>query len=380
MTAGTAPGPALRVGVTVEQLWQPTPGGSGTYVRELVAGLRHRPDAAVVGLAARGHCGHPDLPEDLVVRTSPLPRAATYEAWRRSRSGVLAGLLTGTRRGELDVVHATTWAVPPAAVPLVVTVHDLAFLRDPSHFTPRGNAFFRAALAVAQREAAAVVVPSATTADDCLRHGLPHERVHVVPHGVRVPPVSGEDVADFRSRHGLHRPYVLWCGTLEPRKNLDRLVAAHRSVASRIGLDLVLAGPRGWGGTHEQLAAGTDGAAGPTVHLVGRLSDDDLARAYAGAALFAFPSVWEGFGLPVLEALAHGVPVVTSAGTSMAELVTADCAVLVDPLSERDLADGLVRAARDRDALAAGARARAAEFDWATSTAAHVAVYRAVAG
>lgn len=367
----------VRVGVTVEQLWQPTPGGSGTYVQELVAGLHDRADVDVLGLAARGHTAHAGLPDDLPVRTAAVPRRPMYEAWRRLPVGPVVPALVGPATGDLDVVHATTWAVPPTSAPLVVTVHDLAFLRDASHFTRHGAAFFRSALRTTRRRAAAVVVPSRTTADDCVRHGVAADRIHVVPHGVRPHPVTAADVDAWRAGRRLDGPYVLWCGTLEPRKNLERLVAAHAASAVARDLDLVLVGPQGWGGTSDRLRAMLE--TGRRVHVLGRLSDHDLACAYAGAAVLAFPSLWEGFGLPVLEALAHGTPVVTSAGTSTAELVTPACGVLVDPTSEAAVAAGLDEAVRRRDELAAGALDQAARYDWSASVAAHAELYRAVA-
>src|SRR5688572_7666564 len=199
--------------MTVEQCWQPVPGGSGTYIRELVREYAAMPELAVTGLAAWHPESSPVLQElELPVRRLPLPRAALYEAWQRVR-------LPRAGRGA-DVVHATTWAVPGSRVPLVVTVHDVAFLDDPEHFTPRGVWFFRRGLDIARSHAAAVIVPSHATRDDCIAAGIAVERLHVVPHGVRTPATTPEQVAAFRQRFGLHRPYVLWAGTREPRKNL----------------------------------------------------------------------------------------------------------------------------------------------------------------
>jgi glycosyltransferase involved in cell wall biosynthesis len=372
-----APSGPLSVTLVVEQMWQPTPGGSGTYIAELAGALQERPDVDVRGASARHRDPRGEdvgLPGDLVIERSRLPRRMLYETWSRVRSPRV--VRTAVRR--CDVVHATTWAVPPTGGPLVVTVHDLAFLHEPDHFTARGNAFFRRALAVVRREADVVVVPSAVTAQDCVEHGIERSRIHVVPHGVRVPTVTPADVDDFRARHGLTRPYVLWCGTLEPRKNVARLLEAFaRSAEERDDLDLVLAGPAGWGGVAEDVARRVRALPAERVRLLGRLSDADLHRAYAGAHVFAFPSLREGFGMPVLEALAHGVPVVTSHATSMAEVVTPDVAVLVDPRSADSIAAGLLEACGDRrDRLAREAAAHARAFTWARSAELHVAAYR----
>ncbi|WP_343048005.1 glycosyltransferase family 1 protein [Cellulomonas humilata] len=365
----------LRTALTVEQCWQPVPGGSGSYIAELTRALADDPTVDVVGIAARH--GDDEVPRPAptgrVVR-APLPRLALYEAWSRLRRPRAESLT-----GPLDVVHATTWAIPGRKVPLVVTVHDLAFLREPDHFTARGNAFFRRAVEIVRAEAAQVVVPSGTTRDDCVAHGFAAEQITVVPHGVRAAEVGAADVTGWRRRSGVDRPYVLWCGTLEPRKNVVRLVEAFAAARAggQLEHDLVLVGPDGWGETSRDVERALAVLPAGSVHLLGRLDDADLQVAYAGADAFAFPSLWEGFGMPVLEAMAHGVPVVTSAGSSMAEFA-GDVGVLVDPLDVDEIAAGLVAAVGHDDAD--GLRARAAQFTWAASATAHAEVYRSAAG
>jgi glycosyltransferase involved in cell wall biosynthesis len=355
----------LRVALTVEQLFQPAPGGSGTYIRELVPPLSAH--ARLVGVAARGHHTVPEQDLGIPVLTSALPRPALYEAWNRLRRPRLPGAAD-----RADVVHATTWAVPPARGGLVVTVHDLAFLRAPEHFTPRGNAYFRRALEVTRREADAVIVPSQASADDCLHEGFDADRIRVVPHGVRVPEIDPAEAAAIRARLGLDRPFVFWCGTFEPRKNLPALLDAFARIAPDTDLDLVLAGPSGWGGADADVRARlTD-----RVRLLGRLSLAELHVAYAAARAFCFPSTWEGFGMPVLEAMAHGTPVVTSVGTSMAEF-TADAGLLVDPTDPSALAEALLAATGDEhDRLAGLARRRAADSTWSHAAELTAAAYR----
>jgi glycosyltransferase involved in cell wall biosynthesis len=348
----------LRVAMTVEQCWQPVPGGSGTYIRELAREYAALPDLAVTGLTAwhPGSRRPPDAP-DLPVHRVPLPRAALYEAWqfaRRPRAG----------RGQ-DVVHATTWAIPGARVPLVVTVHDLAFLQDPGHFTERGVRFFRRGLQITREEAAAVIVPSRATAQECVAAGIADDRITVVPHGVRRTTTTPEQVAAFRARFGLRRPYLLWAGTREPRKNLPVLVAAFaRLLNEGADLDLVLVGPDGWGPEKDRLG----GAAQERVRLLGRLAWADLQAAYAGARVFVYPSLREGYGMPVTEAMAHGVPVVTSRGTATEE-AAGGAALLVDPRDEIDLARALHEAAGEaaQARLRTASVRRAAELDWSAA-------------
>jgi glycosyltransferase involved in cell wall biosynthesis len=207
--------------------------------------------------------------------------------------------------------------------------------------------------------------------------GLPSHLVHVVPHGSRPVHRTADDVAAFRVRHGLTRPYLLWCGTVEPRKNLPALLRAYAGVAAqRPDLDLVLVGPAGWGEVPER-PAGVDP---DRVRALGRLSRDDLHSAYAGAAAFCFPSLREGFGLPVLEAMQHGIPVVTSRGTACAE-VAGDAALLADPRSPAELAEAILEATGPAAAdLAGRSTRRAADFSWERTAAATADVLRSVAG
>lgn len=367
--------------MTVEQLWQPVPGGSGTYIRALASALSDRDDVTLTGVRARpvdaGSAGADGLPIEVVA--SRLPRRVLYDAWHRLRRPHLPRPVTMRTSGlGYDVIHATTWAIPPRSAPLVVTVHDVAFLRNPEHFTPHGVAFFTRALDLVRNHADIVVVPSETTRVDCLEAGIPEDRLRVIHHGTDARTTTDDEVASFRRRHGLDRDFVLWCGTFEPRKNLPTLLSAFEAVlAAGADLDLVLVGPEGWGGTSEEVRRAVDALPAERVHQLGRLDDDDLQLAYAAARVFCFPSLWEGFGMPVLEAMNHGTPVVTSQATSMAE-ISGDGALLVDPLSRSDIAQALLRAVGPEHArLAVASRSNAARYTWQVSADKHVAAYRA---
>lgn len=365
----------MRVAVTVEQFWHRVPGGTATatarMLRPLVADAGS--GLSLVGVAAAHRRPPPaHFRTGLAVRHLPLPRPVLYDAWRLGRFPPVQVVT-----GRVDLVHATTLAVPPTlGVPLVVTVHDLAFLHAPGHFTARGNRFFRRGLELTRRLADAVIVPSGQVRQECLAAGLPEALLHVVPHGVEPDRTTPGQVADAQARYGLHRPYVLWCGTLEPRKNVAGLLAGFAQVtAERPDLDLVLAGPSGWG---DALGDGPRPPAG-RVRPLGFVSDADLAALYKGARAFAYPSLREGFGLPVLEAMAHGTPVLTTAGTPMAE-VAGDAGVLVTADPEAIAAGLLEVTGPRRDTLAVAALARSRHYSWRECGQATARVYRAAAG
>ena len=359
----------MRVAVTLEQCWHRVPGGTATAALGLVAALAARDDIEVVGVAARhGEPPEPPFVPAVAVEHLPVPRRVLYETWHTRWPWPPVQRATG----PVDVVHGTGVAVPPAAgAPVVMTVNDLAFLADPGSFTRNGVRFFHRATEAARRRAALVVVPSEATAADCREAGFDPDRLRVVPWAHEAEPAGPEAVAEARRRHGLPERYGLFVGTLEPRKNLARLVEAWRAIGTDV--PLVLAGPSGWGD------AGIDG---PGVRPIGFVSTPERDALFAGAAVVAYPSVREGFGLPVLEAMAQGAPVVTSSGTSTEE-VAGDAAVLVDPLDVGSIADGLRRVLDDAAAaadLGERARARAATFTWSRCADGHVAAYREAMG
>ena len=352
----------MRLAVTLEQCWHRVPGGTATSVLRTVDALTEREDVEVVGVAAR----HGDPPPEpfqpsVPVWELPLPRRALYESWHRLRRPAVE-----RATGPVDAIWASAVAVPPRSAPLVVTVHDLAPLHHPEHTPKRARAFYRRAFELARTEADLVCCPSLATLLDCAAHGFDRGRLRHVPWGVTTTAATPEQVAETRSRLGLEGDYVLWTGTIEPRKNLPVLVDAFARVA-RPGLTLALVGPDGWNEDLAPQIAGRD-----DVTTLGFVSDTDLAALYAGAAVFCYPSLLEGFGLPVLEAMAQGAPVVTSAGTATEELVEGIGAA-VDPKDPQPVADALT-AVLDDPAEAArrgsAGRARAAERTWNATAAA----------
>ena len=277
----------------------------------------------------------------------------------------------------MDVVHDAGYVVPPSTAPLVATVHDLLFLEYPEHYTWHSRAVLRRGLTLARRDARVVICPSRATIDACRAAGFEDERLRLVPWGVRHRTVEEGAAERTRRRYGLAGPYVLFCGTVEPRKNLPRVLEAFRRL-DQPDVELVLAGPQGW---REDSRTGR------------RTSPDGCERSAScrptisshstgGAATLVYPSLAEGFGLPVLEAMAQGVPVVTSAGTATAE-VAGEAAVLVDPLDVDAIAGGIDRILGDETlaaSLGEAARMRAAGYTWERTAELVAGVYAEAAG
>lgn len=370
----------MKVGFHADQAWFSAPGGIGTYVAELAPALRQAGTDVTLfhstwSEPAPGWMdGFPSVEVQGSIKT-------LYPAWDVVGRPALPEALSGC-----EVIHATNHAaVPPVrgGQALVVTVHDLAFDRYPELFPREWRLLYRAGARAAVKRADALLVPSRSTADDLIDRGADPARVHVTPLAPSIS-VGSEDPVGAIARLGIPEPYLLFVGTLEPRKNLVRLIRAYRQVAPDVPHSLVLAGSQGWHGAEleEELARGGPGR----IVRAGHVEAADLDALYRRASAFVYPSLYEGFGLPILDAMLRGIPVVTSDTSSLAELA-GDRAILVDPTDVAEIAEGVARVLTDREAAAdliARALPHAAAYTWeatahATLDAYHSAVREASA-
>ena len=252
--------------------------------------------------------------------------------------------------------------------PTVLTVHDLSFFRDPRWYRWERAFYYRQSVRLTVRRAARILADSEATAADLREYlGVPDERIAVIPLGCgpEFNPDTKQDTPGLRERMQLPGRFLLFVGTLEPRKNVAQLIEAFDRIADGIPQDLVVAGREGWktGPIHEALNRARHRG---RIHLPGFVAHEDLPTLLRMADAFVFPSVCEGFGLPPLEAMACGTPVLTSNISSLPE-VTGDAAVLVDPVSVDAIADGLNRVSTDdalREELRSRGIERAAGFTW----------------
>jgi glycosyltransferase involved in cell wall biosynthesis len=331
----------LRVGIDVSPLAL-SRAGTARYLRALIAGLQ---DEAVEILRYEllGEGRLRKLRRDTAWYQRALPRAARDDA--------------------IDVLHCPSQRAPVRPrVPLVTTIHDVAVLRHPKAFNAWTRSYSALTLPRIARAASTIIVGSAFTRDEVaelLR--VPEQKIRVIPYGV-----GGAFTApDGPVEHG---DYVLVVSTLEPRKNLARLVEGFRR-ADLDGVELRVVGAEGWGGIR---------VGGDRVRWLGEISDAELARQYRGSACAAYVSLYEGFGLPVLEAMASGTSVVAPSGPPYTEFADG-VAVLVDPLDPDSIANGLREAIARRSDLGQRGLERAKEFSWRRAAEAHVEVYREVA-
>lgn len=322
----------------------------------------------------------------LIPTRLPTTRPVLRIAWEQTVLPVLAA------RDGVDLLHCPLNVRPVvAATPIVLTIHDLTFVRFPDRFSPLKQRYLSTFTRYSARRARRILADSAATKHDVEdAFGVPPGKVDVVYPGVdddfrpydRAAPAEAAALDAFRRRYGLPERFVFYLGTLEPRKNVDRLVEAYAGLARR-GLPhhLVLAGGKGW--QYEAIFRAIDRSGlHDRIHLPGYVSREEQPLWYNAADLFVYPSSYEGFGLPPLEAMACGVPVVTSGTSSLPEVV-GGAGVTVDPTDVPALAEAMLTVLTEDTAAArmrAAGRERAARFTWRAAAESCVTAYRAAAG
>jgi glycosyltransferase involved in cell wall biosynthesis len=371
----TSARPALRVALDGTPFL-----GNRTGVGEVVAGLgaelatRAELELTAYALTWCGRAALADVvPEGMRTATAPVPARFIRASWMRTDHPRIERWT-----GPVDVVHATNYVPPPSRAPVIVSVYDLGFVRFPELCTADALQYPTLLRRGFARGAVAHTTSDFVAGEVRAEFGLPADRVVRVYPGV--PPIIGGDAAMGRQVAGAAR-YVLAVGTVEPRKNYPMLVDAFDRVAA---LDpevhLVVAGQDGWG-TEAFTAACARAAHRTRIHQLGYVSASARRDLLAGATVLAYPSRYEGFGFPPLEAMAGGVPVVATRAGAIPE-VTGDAALLVDPDDPDDLAAGLARLLDDdelRATLVARGRARVDRFSWSTAGDEFLALYRALA-
>jgi glycosyltransferase involved in cell wall biosynthesis len=379
--------------------------GIGRYARELASALLEVDEVDISGLivgpsrSTEGASGDNDndANSQLPVRTAQridrlpapldrIPLLSVPQTGRRWRFRVaLDYALNRSRDSQLDagdVFHAPDHLLPRLKRPAsVITLHDVTFVLFPHAHTLLNRTYQALMVQRFLRHSDAVIAVSETTRSDALRlYGLSAEKVFVVPEGVSAAfrPASAAERVRVAQRYGLRQPFILFVGTIEPRKNLDTLLTAYaRMVTRHTPAQLVIAGGLGWR-YHGLLERIERFGLGDRIVLPGRIADSDLPALYSAARVVALPSLYEGFGLPALEAMACGTPVVTSNVSALPEIV-GEAGLMVPPLDSGLLAGRLGQVIED-DALAArlsqAGVARAAQFTWRRAAEQTADVYR----
>ena len=347
--------------------------GAGVYVARLLAAMGARDDLELEVFCAPGSAAALAAPG---LRLHPVAAARAGRSARIAWTQLLAG--RAARRAGAGLLHGVHYELPlRSRLPQVVTVHDLTLVTHPEWHEPSKVRYFGWAIRRAVAAATRVLCVSATTAHDLAeRLDVPADRVDVTPLGTDLRPAPAERVEAVRRRLGLTGPYLLGLGTVEPRKDLPTLVKAFAGLATELPHRLVLAGLAGWG-AGALAAAVADSGIADRVLLPGYVPEADKAALLGGSDLFVYPSRYEGFGLPVLEAMACGVPVITTTGGSLPE-VAGDAALLVPPGDPGALEAAIAKLAGDpaaRAAAAARGLRRAAGFTWERCAALTAAAY-----
>jgi glycosyltransferase involved in cell wall biosynthesis len=357
--------------------------GIGRYTRELVGAVAELDrDNEYILFSAGRDPQQRRWPDNFSLRALPLTDRHLAILWQRLRVPIPVEWITG----RVDLFHSPDFVLPPVRrARTAVTVHDLSFMRHPECSSPPLLDYLMRSVPPSVRRADVVLADSAATRDDLIELlGIPPDRITVVyaaidhDFGASVDETPPEPTL---ARYGIRRPYILGLGTLQPRKNFVRLIHAYHQLRERhdIPHQLVIGGGRGW--LDQEIDEAIEGLGlENAVRLAGFIAEKDLPALYHGADVFAFPSLYEGFGIPVLEAMACGTPVVTSTTSSLPE-VAGDAALLVEPTNVEALSHALDRLIHEeslRDSLIERGYRQITRFSWHDSARRLLEVYNQI--
>ncbi len=367
----------MKIGIDISQaVYHGT--GVAAYTRELVKNLLlldRENHYVLFGSTLRRQSGMAEVIRSLpksgnfTSKIFSLPPTALELIWNKIHTLNIESFI-----GQIDVFHTSDWTEPPAKARKITTIHDLVVYKYPQFLNQRIVDTQKRKLEWVAKESGAVIADSQSTKDDIVSYlKIPESKIYIVPLGIAEAffPRSIDQVRRMRKDLGLNKKYILCVGTREPRKNLARVLSAFNRLAAK-DTELVIVGNIGWGSDLPQR---------PNVRILTSISEVDLATIYSGAKCFVYPSLYEGFGLPVLEAMACGVPVVTSNRGSLAE-ITGKHALVVDPESEESITDGMKQVSEmtqfQKRLLIKGALVHARQFTWKKTAQKTLQIYKSL--
>lgn len=367
----------MKIAIDISQA-QYTGTGVATYTINLVKhllALDKKNDYLLFGSSFRDYNHLKNIGRDFTVpkKILPLPTTLLELIFNRAR---LFPIETFT--GPIDIFHASDWTQPHSKnAKLVTTIHDLTVLKYPEHQHPRTIATHKRRFHWIKQQADAIICDSLSTKKDVIDLlKIPQSKLHLVHLAPQqsitdfsrlFPDQKQAEIDRIITKHNLHNPYILSLGTNEPRKNLYRTIKAFQS--ANLDHHLIIAGRYGWGAKL--------GPQPPNIHTLGLIPPADLPPLIAGASAFIYPSLYEGFGLPVLEAMALGVPVVTTNRGSLKE-VAGRAAILVNPLSVTSIATGISKALKQSKDLQQKGLRQAKKFSWEKTAQRTLAIYQTI--
>ena len=349
-------------------------GGIGRYTRELVRALVAQDSQYQFRLFSAKISSPYPVTEPLPAATNrvthhmaPLSERWLYRIWYRARLPLPVQWVTG----QLDLFHSPDFVLPPVSdgIPTLLTIHDLSFIHYPDVFPPPLIVYLNRVVPWSVKRASHLLADSKATKEDlCAIWHVPAEKVTVLYSGVSDffrPVVDEQVLTSMRQKYSLGKPYILAVGTVQPRKNYQMLIRAFRVVAEQLPMQLVIAGGQGWM-EEEMLAEVRRQKLEERVSFIGFVDDNDLPAVYSAAALLAFPSIYEGFGLPILEAMACGTPALISNASCLPEVGGA-AAVQLSPFDEPGWSRAMISLLGDKQKLAEMSAAgimQAQRFSW----------------